>query len=247
MQGFIIKTIVVALVLHIYNVLSSIPVIYILPAMDFWQFIKNKLTPWSVLKPGVAYDIMATPSNKLTEEQQETQILYDDKLAFLNENYTEEKEALDLYPKPTSVQKEEQEQEEVQVEEEPTPHPKEETRVSSSQLRKIYHAKQSLNNNSRIGPSNYSAIQIHGFFGCIDLGTDIDHGHIRNLIIHTSKRLDTSHMLSLAIGDTIHIVYIASRTKGLLKIRYVTRSKYFSPGSPVTSIKVGVEGWEPDM
>lgn len=215
--------------------------------MDFWQFIKNKLAPWSVLKPGVAYDILATPSSKLTEEEyakEETQLLYDDKLAFLNENYTEEKEALELYPKPTLVQ--EEQEEELPVEEEPTPPPKESTRVSSSQLRKIYHTKQSLNS-SRIGPSSYSAIQIHGFFGCIDCGTDIDHGHIRNLIIHTSKRLDTSHMLSLTVGDSIHVVYIASRSKGLLKIRYVTRSKYFSPGSPVTSIKVGVEGWEPDM
>lgn len=200
--------------------------------MDFWQFIKEKLTPWVVLKPGVTYDILASKEQQQQVEQ-ETQILYDDKLKFLNEEYTEEKEALELHPEPSLL---------LQV---PTTKKEESKQVSSSQLRKIYNTKQSTSSSrNRIGPANYSAMECHGFYGCIDCGSDIDQGCIRNLIIHTSKRMDTSHMLSLSPGDTIHVVYIAPRTKGVLRIRYVTRSKYFSPGSPITSVKVGVEGWD---
>jgi hypothetical protein len=217
--------------------------------MDFLQFIKNKLLPWSVLKPGVTYDILASPQKEQDIKETKTHLLYtDEKLNFLNEDYTDEKEALNLYPTPI-VPINNKEEYVPQEEPQPSQEKDDSTRVSFSQLRKIYHNtpqkhSTTTSTSSRIGPANYSAMECHGFYGCIDCGTDIDHGHIRNIIIHTSKRMDTSHMLSLSVGDTIHVVYIIPRTRGVLRVRYITRSKYFSPGSPITSIKVGVEGWE---
>lgn len=69
-----------------------------------------------------------------------------------------------------------------------------------------------------------------------------------HLILHASQRVDKAHMLGVSVGDQIPIVYVdkanGAKRKGVLSVRYVTRSKYFSPGVPVTSVRVGVDGWE---
>lgn len=92
-----------------------------------------------------------------------------------------------------------------------------------------------------ITPRNYDAIQIHGHFGLIDVGTGPYKERV--LIVHTPKNLDKSHMLSLREGDPINLVYIKRMAKGAVRIRYITRERYFAPGNPVTSIKIGVDDW----
>ena len=102
----------------------------------------------------------------------------------------------------------------------------------------------------KIGPGQYSAIEVHGFYGFIDVlgdsqGDSCGKGYEKVLIVHTPSRVqDKSPMLNIRPGDTIDIVYIPSLTRGKLEVTFVTRSKYFSPGCPVTSLQVGVLGWE---
>lgn len=105
----------------------------------------------------------------------------------------------------------------------------------------------------RIGPGQYSAIEVHGFYGLIDVLCDSQGdslgmsgtGYEKVLIVHTPSRIqDKSPMLNIKPGDFIDIVYIPNLIRGKLEVTFVTRSKYFSPGCPVTSLQVGVLGWE---
>lgn len=94
----------------------------------------------------------------------------------------------------------------------------------------------------RITPANYDAIEIHGYFGLIydGIGSFSEH----SVIVHTCNRLDKQHMLGLQPGDDIHVVFLRARKKGVLNVRYITRSQYFSPGVPITSVCIGVDHWE---
>lgn len=95
-----------------------------------------------------------------------------------------------------------------------------------------------------ITPRNYDAIEAHGYFGLIYQDSGVYNEHL--VIVHTAPRLDRQHMLALKEGDTIDVVYLRQRKKGQIKVRYVTRSKYFAPGSPVTSLLIGVDTWNWD-
>lgn len=99
----------------------------------------------------------------------------------------------------------------------------------------------------RIGPGQYSAIEIHGNYGFIDILQEAydGGGHEKVLMVHTPSRIpDKTHMLSIQPGDTVDVVYVPDLSRGRLEITFVTRSKYFSPGCPVTSLQVGVLGWK---
>ena len=209
--------------------------------MDFLEFIKQKIMPWGMLTPGVTYDVLAPSSEKKIVEDEDyvnviPPLVQEEKLLFLNEPYETHKEPIILNEPIT------QEKETI-----PSLSKKNDGDVVlSSQVRRMIRRVQRSNKSpldtTRICLSNYGAMEIHGYFGCIDFGEGIE-SDLRNLVIHTPKRQDTSHMLSLQVGDTIHVVYIHGKTGGVLRIKYVTRSKYFSPGTPITSVKIGVEGW----
>ena len=92
-----------------------------------------------------------------------------------------------------------------------------------------------------ITPSNYDAIEIHGFFGVIDSGPDAYND--RMVVVHTPLGMDRSHMLSLRVGDAIPVVFLRKQEKGSLEIKYITRSQYFAPGRSVSSMRLGVDGW----
>lgn len=95
----------------------------------------------------------------------------------------------------------------------------------------------------RLSPENYSGLEIHGFFGLIDTGEEISKQRV--IIVHTPPRVDTIHMLSLRVGEEIDFVYVNSkqRRRGKVYVMWIGRSKYCSPGRPITSLRVGVSGW----
>lgn len=96
----------------------------------------------------------------------------------------------------------------------------------------------------KITAKNYAAVQIDGKFGILDCGTGSFNE--QNLILH-STAVDKSAMLGVQPGQKIDFKYVGSRQKGEMVVRYVTRSKYYSPGRPVTSVMVGVDGWDKAM
>ena len=93
----------------------------------------------------------------------------------------------------------------------------------------------------KISPMNYDAVQVDADFGLIDVGRGSFNE--ANLVLHSNKQ-DKSRMLGVQAGDKIEIKYVKNKSKGELVVRYVTRSQYFSPGRPVSSVLVGVDGWE---
>lgn len=92
-----------------------------------------------------------------------------------------------------------------------------------------------------ITPANYAAVQENNQFGMIHLGKGVYSED--QLMLHTRMRQDKQFMLSVKPGDSIPIVYVANKQKGEVYVRYVTRSKYFSPGIPINTVLVGVDGW----
>jgi hypothetical protein len=93
-----------------------------------------------------------------------------------------------------------------------------------------------------VTPANYDALQVHGHFGLIDLGKGVYNE--REAILHTPHVPDRRYLLNLQSGDDIDVVFLRKQEKGRVNVRYVTRSRYFSPGTPVTSVRVGLDGWD---
>jgi hypothetical protein len=93
----------------------------------------------------------------------------------------------------------------------------------------------------QIIPANYDALEVHGYYGLIHMGKGAYNED--NVIVHTSKKHDRRYMLAIQPGDYIPVVFLRGKRKGYVFVRYITRSKYFAPGTPVTSIDIGVENW----
>jgi len=94
----------------------------------------------------------------------------------------------------------------------------------------------------RVCPSNYTAMEIHGFFGLIDDGPSSSG---RMLIAHVPSWVK-GYFLDLRDGETIHAAHVDGSVGGVLRVLAVGRHRYYSPGSKVSTCTVCVpEGqWE---
>lgn len=91
---------------------------------------------------------------------------------------------------------------------------------------------------SRLSSADYQAIDIHGFFGLVDCGDD-GRG-CRVLKAHLTRR---AHLPTLEILAGQVIPVLSTRRKGVrasLRVQYVSRSQYYSPGAKVSTLNVGV-------
>jgi hypothetical protein len=96
----------------------------------------------------------------------------------------------------------------------------------------------------RIVSANYSAVEIHGFFGLIDDGSD---GAGRMLIVHVPKWI-RGYFLDIKQGDTLHVYHAkGKKVGGGLTVLSTGRHKYYAPGRRVTTCTVCVpeEQWAP--
>lgn len=94
----------------------------------------------------------------------------------------------------------------------------------------------------RITPSNYSAMEIHGYFGLIDDGSC---GQGRMLICHVPSWV-RGQFLDVQAGDEVHAWHVSGKTGGLLTVLDTGRHRYYSPGARVTTCAICVpeEQWE---
>jgi hypothetical protein len=96
----------------------------------------------------------------------------------------------------------------------------------------------------RMTAANYAAVEIHGFFGLIDDGSD---GAGRMLIVHVPRWVK-GFFMDIKQGDTIH-VYHAKGLKigGVLTVLSTGRHDYYRPGRRVTTCTICVpeEQWAP--
>jgi hypothetical protein len=96
----------------------------------------------------------------------------------------------------------------------------------------------------RIVASNYSAVEIHGFFGLIDDGSV---GEGRMLIVHVPKWI-RGYFLDIKQGDRIHVYHAnGGKIGGVLTVLSTGRHKYYAPGRRVTTCTICVpeEQWAP--
>lgn len=96
----------------------------------------------------------------------------------------------------------------------------------------------------RVVAANYSAVEIHGFFGLIDDGSV---GEGRMLIVHVPKWI-RGYFLDIKQGDTLHVYHAkGSKIGGALTVLSTGRHQYYAPGRRVTTCTVCVpeEQWAP--
>jgi hypothetical protein len=98
-------------------------------------------------------------------------------------------------------------------------------------------------NERRIISANYSAVEIHGFFGLIDDGSV---GEGRMLIVHVPKWI-RGYFLDIKQGDDLHVYHPKGKVKGTLSVLATGRHKYYAPGRRVMTCTVCVseEQWAP--
>ena len=98
-------------------------------------------------------------------------------------------------------------------------------------------------NERRVCAANYSAVEIHGFFGLIDDGSDAAG---RMLIVHVPKWV-RGYFLDMRQGDTLHVYSADGRTGGRLTVLATGRHRYYKPGSKVSTCTVCVpeDQWAP--
>ena len=95
----------------------------------------------------------------------------------------------------------------------------------------------------RICSSNYSAMEIHGFYGLIDDGSDAAG---RMLIVHVPRYV-RGYFLDIKQGDTLPVYHVNGKVGGRLTVLATGRHKYYAPGRKVTTCTVCVpeEQWAP--
>lgn len=95
----------------------------------------------------------------------------------------------------------------------------------------------------RLSAASYAAVEIHGFFGLIDDGSDMAG---RVLIAHVPKWV-RGYFLDIRQGDTLHVNRADGKMGGVLTVLSTGRHKYYSPGRKVSTctILVPEEQWAP--
>jgi hypothetical protein len=157
------------------------------------------------------------------EDQVEREIRYDEDWGRAEDD-REDKESSDT----------ESSEEDIKSEEVPKP-------VAQRQHRSYDPAEDGEEIGRRIGPSAYTAMEIHGFFGLIDDGSD---SIGRVLIVHVPKWI-RGYFMDINDGDVIHAVNVTGKGGGVLRVLATGRHRYYSPGQRVTTCTVCVpeEQW----
>jgi hypothetical protein len=99
-------------------------------------------------------------------------------------------------------------------------------------------------NERRMTASNYNAVEIHGFFGLIDDGSD---GAGRMLVVHVPRWVK-GFFLDIKQGDVVHVYHARGvKVGGALTVLSTGRHKYYGPGRRVTTCTICVpeEQWAP--
>jgi hypothetical protein len=88
----------------------------------------------------------------------------------------------------------------------------------------------------RVCAENYSAVEIHGFFGLIDDGSDAAG---RMLIVHVPKWV-RGYFMDIRQGDTLHVYSPDGKRGGRLYVLSTGRHRYYKPGAKVSTCTVCV-------
>ena len=100
---------------------------------------------------------------------------------------------------------------------------------------------------ARLGSSDYQAVDARGRFGLVECGRAPGDARPRAaagqtlVLAHTPRGQDPLALLDLRPGDRVRVLSPGGTGQpDELRIDFVTRSGYFAPGRPVTSVVLGV-------
>jgi len=92
----------------------------------------------------------------------------------------------------------------------------------------------------KIKSQNYSAMEIKGTYGLIDMG--VTASGIRSFICHVPKSKNMHYPLNnIKTGNIIHVIKKGTRESVMLRVRYTTPTRYYSPGAKITTLTIGVD------
>lgn len=112
---------------------------------------------------------------------------------------------------------------------------------TTKQIQEPAPLKKAIHTTRKISPGNYDAVEVNKSYGLIHIGKGAYNED--NFVLHTRVKDDKTPMLSIQMGDTIDIMNLQTKRKQTLTVRYTTRSRYYSPGVMINTMKVGVDGW----
>ena len=92
----------------------------------------------------------------------------------------------------------------------------------------------------KIQSQNYSAMEINGKYGLIDMG--VTASGIRSFICHVPKSKNMHYPLNnVKTGNIIHVIKRGTRESVMLRVRYTTPTRYYSPGTKITTLTIGTD------
>lgn len=97
----------------------------------------------------------------------------------------------------------------------------------------------------QVSASNYAAVEAGaGEYGIIDLGEAIQGGGDRSVLVHVPKRIKAPWRVLSQIrpGSTLSVKTGPGKAGHALRVRFTTPARYYSPGTKISTLVVGVDG-----
>lgn len=86
---------------------------------------------------------------------------------------------------------------------------------------------------------NYAAVEVHGGFGLIDIGSQ--NSGVRDLVAHVPRSARGDPLRVLRVGGVFEAAARGQSRSIPLRVRYLTPARYFAPGRKITALGLGVD------
>jgi len=86
---------------------------------------------------------------------------------------------------------------------------------------------------------NYAAVEAHGGFGLVDLGSAAS--GVRDLVAHVPRSARGDPLRALRVGGVFEAAARGQARPLPLRVRYLTPARYYAPGRKITALALGVD------
>ena len=82
--------------------------------------------------------------------------------------------------------------------------------------------------------ANYAFVEVNGRFGLIDEGADNLGNHV--MLAHATQ----GRQVDIRAGDEVQLINTRNNRGFAVKVVFTSRSRYYPPGKPVSTVRIGV-------
>lgn len=86
----------------------------------------------------------------------------------------------------------------------------------------------------RVCAANYAFVEVNGRFGLIDEGADNLGNHI--MLAHATQ----GRQIDIKAGEELQLINTRNNGESTVKVMFTSRSRYYPPGKPVSTVRIGV-------